>query len=36
LKKNAVTVRRLLMKMADDNVVRRNGDGTYFATGARA
>jgi hypothetical protein len=26
----------LLMKMADDNVVRRNGDGTYFATGARA
>lgn len=36
LKKNANTVRRLLMKMADANVVRRNGDGTYFATGGRA
>lgn len=36
LKKNAVSVRRLLMKMADKGVVRRNSDGTYFATGARA
>lgn len=32
LRKNAVTIRRLLQKLSFEDVVRRNSDGTYYAT----
>ncbi len=35
LRKNAVTVRRLLMKMAADDVVRKDGSGSYCLTSHR-
>ena len=35
LRKNAVTVRRLLMKMAADDVVRKDKSGKYYLTSHR-